>query len=172
VKYNNCGSCCPADVNNPSQFYLSCDETTPIAVQSFMAYSGCPSMYTTGQADRMVTSLQSQYRNNLWSQSNQIATGVWNCNPTSTSNLSKDLFASVSPNPFKDGFTLDYIPKGLSNITITTITGKVVLSLNIQSDQLASNKQWFDLNQEKSGIYFINLNYTDGNVVSKYLVKK
>ena len=47
-------------------------------VQNFMEYSYCSKMYTHGQADRMVAALNSSIaqRNQLWQESNLIATGV------------------------------------------------------------------------------------------------
>ncbi len=52
-------------------------------VQNFMEYSYCTKMYTHGQRDRMVAALNSSIaqRNQLWQESNLIATGV-NLEPT------------------------------------------------------------------------------------------
>lgn len=50
-------------------------------VQNFMCYAGCPSMFTEGQTDRVHFFLNTHTtgfapRNNLWQQSNLIATGT------------------------------------------------------------------------------------------------
>lgn len=168
VKYNNCGSCCPSDVNNPADFYKSCDETTPIAVQSFMAYSGCPAMYTTGQANRMEESLQSQYRNNLWTEANQKLTGVWSCNPTSTMDQLNENDLKVYPNPFNDFLTIEIQKEGIQNINITDSKGAIIyaqLSKNSTVDKV-------NLSDIENGIYYINVQYKNGDLVSKFVVKQ
>lgn len=55
-------------------------------VQNYMDYSFCSRMFTIGQKDRMHTALNSSIggRNNLWQNSNLIATGVVNPNTVCT----------------------------------------------------------------------------------------
>ncbi len=47
-------------------------------IQNIMDYSSCPAMFTMGQVDRMRAALNSSVgdRNKLWTEANQIATGV------------------------------------------------------------------------------------------------
>lgn len=49
-------------------------------VQNYMDYAGCRRMFTEGQGDRMRAALQSStaQRNQLWTESNLVSTGVWN----------------------------------------------------------------------------------------------
>lgn len=168
VKYNNCGSCCPSDVNNPADYYKSCDETTPIAVQSFMAYSGCPAMYTTGQADRMVESLQSQYRNNLWTEANQKLTGVWNCNPTSSNELKLENDLSVYPNPFKDFLNIEIHSKDIQSIQITDSKGAIVYNQSVNLKTLSK----VNLSSVEQGVYFVNVRYKNGDLLSRFVVRQ
>ncbi len=60
---------------------LNTDECTPGVIenaQNYMDYSYCSVMFTAGQRERMRATLVSNvaFRNNLWSESNLIATGI------------------------------------------------------------------------------------------------
>lgn len=172
VKYNNCGSCCPSDVNNPEAYYLSCDEVTPIAVQSFMAYSGCTVMYTTGQATRMDESLQSQYRNNLWSESNQKATGVWNCISVGSEDLKlKNNSIHLSPNPASTMISIDIQAENAKEIQIFDLTGKLVYSNIISAYTNASKTLKVDISKQHSGIYFVQVVLDNGAVLQNHFSK-
>ena len=56
----------------------TCDPTVIENVQNYMEYATCPCMFTYGQRDRMQAALNSPVaqRNNLWLNSNLIATGT------------------------------------------------------------------------------------------------
>lgn len=75
-------------------------------VQNFMEYAYCPTMFTEGQKLRMHAALNSTIanRNNLWSASNLIATGVNNpvyC--AAEFNADKDLICEGTTVQFEDG---------------------------------------------------------------------
>jgi PKD repeat protein len=64
---------------NVCPHYLkSCDSTIVENVQNIMNYAECHFMFTKGQVERMHAALNSPVsgRNNIWSNSNKIATGV------------------------------------------------------------------------------------------------
>lgn len=71
------GSCPP--LGQPATYQI-CTPGVSENFQNFMDYSYCTRMFTQGQAQRMQLCLQSSIaaRNNLWSASNHIATGVNN----------------------------------------------------------------------------------------------
>lgn len=71
---------CP-NLNQPSAYQI-CTPGVSENFQNFMDYSYCTRMFTQGQSQRMQTCLQSSIagRNNLWSNTNLVATGV--INPT------------------------------------------------------------------------------------------
>ena len=80
----NCNTDDFVDDTPNSQGWTSCDLdgvscTTLDNVQNYMEYSYCSRMFTQGQKDRMRTSAQSNIaqRNQLWQESNLIATGVF-----------------------------------------------------------------------------------------------
>lgn len=69
---------CP-DAADPNQYRL-CDGVTDENFQNYMDYSYCVRMFTPGQTARMIDALYDPIagRDNLWTQSNLIATGVLN----------------------------------------------------------------------------------------------
>ncbi len=69
---------CP-DKNNPAE-YQTCNVGVDENFQNYMDYSYCCRMFTAGQGQRMQAALQSSLsmRNNLWTNTNLIATGVLN----------------------------------------------------------------------------------------------
>lgn len=74
-------------------------------IQNFMEYSYCSNMWTIGQCDRMYAALNSPLsgRNNLWSTSNLIATGV--ISPSSPCVPKPDFYASRNRLCFGDNVT-------------------------------------------------------------------
>lgn len=69
---------CP-DANNPSSYQI-CSPGVSENYQNYMDYSYCCKMFTNGQKDLMINVLNSSIsgRNNLWSSSNLLQTGVLN----------------------------------------------------------------------------------------------
>jgi hypothetical protein len=62
----------------PSSTVAVCNPTISENFQNYMEYSSCRFMFTQGQVNRMVNAITSTVsgRNNLWSNSNLVATGV------------------------------------------------------------------------------------------------
>lgn len=77
----------------------TCDPSTNQNVENFMDYSSCPKMFTQGQVTAMRTALQSPVsgRNNLWSNTNLVATGlsgVLTCTPVADFSSNKTIICS------------------------------------------------------------------------------
>lgn len=164
VKFDNCGSCCPDDINNPNEFYLSCDGATPINVQNYMTYSGCPSMFTAGQAIRMEASLLSSIRQNLWAEENLIKTGVAN-NDILSVETQDILELKVYPNPTQNILNIES-KTALSLITIYNITGK-----KIKSEKTNQLKLTLNLSDIANGVYMLNISDNQGNKTTRKLIK-
>jgi hypothetical protein len=66
----------------PSNTVAICNPTISENFQNYMDYSFCSAMFTQGQVNRMIATITSTVggRNNLWSNSNLIATGIINPN--------------------------------------------------------------------------------------------
>jgi PKD repeat protein len=85
-------------------------------VQNFMEYSYCGRMYTYGQGLRMQAALNSHasQRNNLWTESNLIATGLHESSPIETCPPIADFDAEV--NSLCSGATIQF-----NNMTYNTL---------------------------------------------------
>lgn len=164
VKFDNCGTCCPEDINNPNNLYLSCDGVTPINVQNFMTYSGCPSMFTKGQATRMEASLLSSIRKNLWTEENLINTGVATKQVLSVESQNL-LELKIYPNPIKNNLNIES-KTALSLITIYNTIGK-----KIKSEKTNQLKLTLNLSGIANGIYILNITDTQGNKTTRKLIK-
>ncbi|UFK97568.1 GEVED domain-containing protein [Kaistella faecalis] len=70
---------------------------------------------------------------------------------------------SVYPNPFKDVLKISDI-KGVKSINIVDVSGRTVKTLAPATE--------LNLGQLKSGMYFVNLQYTDGSVKTVKSIKK
>ena len=164
VKFDNCGSCCPNDINNPEEAYLSCDGTTPINVQNYMAYSGCPSMFTAGQATRMEASLLSSVRKNIWSEENLVSTGVADKEVLSitTQNIKE---ISIYPNPVKNNLNIE-AKSALKLITVYNTLGKKLIDKKTDQSKLT-----VDVSNLPSGIFLLNINDSQGNKTTRKLIK-
>lgn len=100
-------------------------------VQNFMEYSYCSYMFTEGQKQRIIAALNSPMagRNNLWSESNLIATGL----------LEESELCQVDFEPARPyvclGDTLDILDRSFNNIQsrVWTITNGTVVA---QQDSL------------------------------------
>lgn len=68
----------PGPTTSCSFSQKACDGVTPIQLENYMDYSYCYNMFSQGQCDRVELALNSTAsgRNNLWSQSNLVATGT------------------------------------------------------------------------------------------------
>ena len=97
---------CP-DHNVPSQ-YQTCTPGISENFQNYMDYSYCVRMFTQGQVSRMQAALQDTIsgRDNLWTNSNLIATGVLNpttlCLPIADFKYSRSKTCVGTPIVFKD----------------------------------------------------------------------
>jgi PKD repeat protein len=139
---------CP-NLNDPSQYQL-CNVGVDENFQNFMDYSYCEKMFTRDQATRMRGALQSSVsgRDNLWSATNLLATGVTQaqiCAPIADFKTNKktacvnmpviynDLTYNGTPNSYAWTFA-GGVPatSTLPNVTVTYATpGKYTTKLTV-----------------------------------------
>lgn len=99
------GSC--PNLSQPATYQI-CAPGVSENFQNFMDYSYCTRMFTQGQAQRMQFCLQSSIaaRNNLWSYSNLVSTGVINpaapCEPIADFSCSRKRVCVNTPVVFSD----------------------------------------------------------------------
>lgn len=132
--------------------------------ENFMDYNhDCKKMFTQGQVDRMIAALNLPSRITLWSQSNLEATG---CAPfTNTSEIGKDDYITVYPNPSSDYliFKFEKIP---NQISIFDAQGKLVF-------ENAMSNRTFNLNTSaySKGIYFYFARFDNRISNGKFIVE-
>jgi hypothetical protein len=73
---------------------------------------------------------------------------------------------SIYPNPAKDVFTISELPVG-SELSILDITGKIMFSTIVNSNQLTINTEDFT-----NGLYLIHLNHSGATSNKKLIVNK
>lgn len=114
---------CPPDTSQAK----ICDSTIVENYQNFMEYSYCSKMFTNGQTDRMHNCLNSSlaHRNNIWSVTNLIATGLL----ADTTGILQNAFPNLSvyPNPFESSVQLRGLPDGLFDFTVWDVTGRIIM---------------------------------------------
>ncbi len=92
----------------PTTTMANCNVGVAENHQNYMDYSGCPKMFTAGQAAHMLAIINGTLagRNNLWSNSNLIATGV--VNPASSCQLIAEAGPSINIYTVCTGQTLTF----------------------------------------------------------------
>jgi hypothetical protein len=124
-------------------------------VQNYMDYS--PShirnMFTTGQVARMHEALNSPVggRNNLHTQANQIATGIFLPNSIAEANNSHFL---VYPNPANENLYVSSAREDLKTIQVYHVSGKEVLYLSDFGGQQAT----IEIDHLSPGMYIVKIN--------------
>lgn len=115
-------------------------------VQNYMDYSYCGHMFTIGQSDRMLASLNSNVsgRNNLWTQANLIATGtdvpnpVNNCTPVADFKASQRLICQGDAVTFTDASWRT----GINSVNWAFNTGTPSTSTNSTQTVTFNNLYW------------------------------
>jgi hypothetical protein len=158
----NCGHC--------SEYQYSCG--TLDNVQNYMDYASREKMFTYGQRNRMLSTLNSSVgsRNNLCTEKNLIETGVIASSITPETN-NRDLNINIYPNPNKGNFSLAFSSGNQHDIVV-----KVFNSMgNVFYESILGNsntKRILDIQLPdlKCGIYFISVKTKTDFITEKLIV--
>ncbi|MCC6600962.1 MAG: T9SS type A sorting domain-containing protein [Crocinitomicaceae bacterium] len=146
---------CPEYPHNP---YSDCgtDERGEMFM-NFMDYTddGCMSMFTYGQAERMLASID-EFRFELLTSE-----GCEAGNTTGIGNTEKNIF-SAYPNPASDIVRVSFVSSGAYSVRLQDSSGRIVLNEKI-------NARIMDVDADKfgSGIYFLTVRNEKSGVVQQ-----
>jgi hypothetical protein len=127
--------------------------------ENYMTYNNCYKMFTVGQAARMISALNHPARTTLWQPSNLIATGVACATVATGFAQQKNVISNleVYPNPSNGEFNFKLnANKGIYNIEINDISGKIVYSNELNNISGEVNTKFY-LNNIERGIYFLTV---------------
>jgi hypothetical protein len=151
----------------------TCD-TTLDNVQNAMDYSYCNKMLTYGQKARMHACLNSPIagRNNLHTQSNLIATGVFDtanviCEPLSIQDVYAENEYSVFPNPAKNVLSIRD-----QNANLVSGSAKVydLMGKELQVQKMGN---YYDVSNLKNGVYNLTFRGIDDQMTAiKFIINK
>ncbi|MCF8374510.1 MAG: zinc-dependent metalloprotease [Bacteroidales bacterium] len=126
-------------------------------VQNYMDYSPSQirNMFTTGQAARMHDALESPVggRNNLHTEANQIATGIFV--PNSIKETNNNQFV-IYPNPASENLHISSSREALKIVQVFHVSGKEVLNLT----DLDGFQTTINVGHLRPGVYIIKINHS------------
>jgi len=156
--------------NNCDQIGTLCSSTTVIMDQNYMDYTPCPSMYSLGQKARVQAALNSSVagRNNLWSESNLIATGCL-ANTTGIAELDALNRTALYPNPASNQIELEFDLDDSRdvNISIQNAVGQRVYSeiTFVETGEIKS----LDVATLPTGVYFVHLQLGEYHMTKRFV---
>jgi len=133
--------------------------------ENFMSYSTSTWMFSQGQVDVMMATLNTSESNGGRSilKSGTVSTNCSGIISSSTNILNQEI--NIYPNPTQGRLFISTSEK-ITSISITNIIGKEVFS------QINFNDNSIDLNSFKNGVYFISINTNKGVVTKKIILTK
>ena len=133
--------------------------------ENFMSYSTSTWMFSQGQVDVMMATLNTSESNGGRSilKSGTVSTNCSGIVSSSTNILNQEI--NMYPNPTQGKLFISTSDK-ITSISITNIIGKEVFS------QINFNDNSIDLNSFKNGVYFVSINTDKGAVTKKIILTK
>lgn len=133
--------------------------------ENFMSYSTSTWMFSQGQVDVMMATLNTSESNagRAILNSGTVSTNCSGIVSSSTNILNKEI--NMYPNPTKGKLFISTSDK-IKSISITNIIGKEVFS------KIKFNDNSIDLNSFKNGVYFVSINTNKGEVTKKIIITK
>ena len=130
-----------------------------------MSYSTSTWMFSEGQVDVMMTTLNTSESNGGRSilKSGTVSTNCSGIISSTTNIINQEI--NIYPNPNKGKLIISTSDK-ITSISITNIIGKEVFS------QIKFNDNSIDLNSFKNGVYFVSINTNKGAVTKKIILTK
>jgi len=133
--------------------------------ENFMSYSTSTWMFSQGQVDVMMATLNTSESNGGRAilKSGTVSTNCSGIVSSSTNILNQEI--NMYPNPTQGKLFISTSDK-ITSISITNIIGKEVFS------QINFNDNSIDLNSFKNGVYFVSINTNKGAVTKKIILTK
>ncbi len=133
--------------------------------ENFMSYSTSTWMFSQGQVDVIMTTLNTSESNGGRSilKSGTVSTNCSGIVSSSTNILNQEI--NMYPNPTQGKLFISTSDK-ITSISITNIIGKEVFS------QINFNDNSIDLNSFKNGVYFVSINTNKAAVTKKIILTK
>ncbi len=153
--------------NNCDQLGTFCSGVTAVNDQNYMDYTPCPSMFTEGQKTRVLAALNSSVagRNNLWTESNLIATGCLDDVSVEENNIS---ISEIYPNPAQDLLNIDFelLRDEECVLQIHNILGDEIYFAELILRR-GESQHMFDISEYPNGVYTVTLKSKNQQLVRK-----
>lgn len=96
-----------------------------------------------------------------------ISTTFTTADDTGIDDKTEERFVTLFPNPNNGNLSLEFVKEGKKDISVINMEGKVVQAENDVQDALYH----INISDEKNGIYFIRVEYEDGNTIYLKTIK-